>query len=381
MKGDFTRSSFDPAKHYHDVLKQQGRVDLDADWNEQGDIRTHRIEVEAIDVIGGSGAPAGDSGFVLTSVNGGASLNISKGRAYLDGILCENEQDLLITAQPDLPGFQLPSTAGTYIAYLQVWLRHITSLDDKGILEAALGGPDTCTRAKTVWQVNLVSAGAVGSGVTCSTDVPALDALDAASTGALQAQAQPNPASPTACAVPTTAGYTSLENQLYRVEIHNAGDIASGNVTFKWSRDNGSVVTGWTGLTGNTLTVTSVGPDSVLGFAAGQWVELTDDTHELKFQPGILVQLSKVDGLTLTFNPPSSGPAPSFANFPLNPKIRRWDSAGLIKATPATATGNWIPLENGVQVQFAIGTYSTGDYWLIPARTLTGNVDWPVDGS
>ncbi len=52
MRGDFTRWSFDPAKHYHGVLKQQGRVDLDSDWNEQNEITAHRIEAEAIDVIG-----------------------------------------------------------------------------------------------------------------------------------------------------------------------------------------------------------------------------------------------------------------------------------------------------------------------------------------
>ena len=201
--------------------------------------------------------------------------------------------------------------------------------------------------------------------------------MTAASTGLLEARAEPDPTTPTACAIPSTAGYTSLENQLYRVEIHDGGDISKDKVTFKWSRDNGSVVTGWTGENGNNLTVTSVGPDSVLGFAAGQWVELTDDTHELSFQPGTMVPLTNVEGLTLTMNPPASGPPTAFASFPLNPKVRRWDSAGLVTAT----AGTWFTLENGVQVQFAKGTYTTGDYWLIPARTLTGNVNWPPDGS
>ena len=40
-------------------------------------------------------------------------------------------------------------------------------------------------------------------------------------------------------------------------------------------------------------------------------------------------------------------------------------------------------LENGVQIQFqrtpAKATpYHTGDYWLIPARVATGNVEWPT---
>ena len=30
MKGDFTRNTFDPTKHYSQVLMQQGRVQLDS---------------------------------------------------------------------------------------------------------------------------------------------------------------------------------------------------------------------------------------------------------------------------------------------------------------------------------------------------------------
>ena len=36
--GDFTRTTFDPTHHYSGVRMQQGRVQLDADWNEQLDI-------------------------------------------------------------------------------------------------------------------------------------------------------------------------------------------------------------------------------------------------------------------------------------------------------------------------------------------------------
>ena len=378
MKGDFTRATFTPERHYHGVLKQQGRVDIDADWNEQGAITSHRVETETVDVVGPCGAPVGDAGFTLTAISGGSNLNIGAGRAYVDGILCENEQDVLITAQPDLPGFTLPTTPGTYIAYLEVWLRHIISLDDAHIREVALGGPDTCTRAKTVWQVGLISAETdTGGAVDCSTEVPGWDALIAPSTGTLAARAEPDPTSDDICTIPAKAGYRRLENQLYRVEIHDPGDVeaAGGSATFKWSRDNGSIVTSWTAQSGNDLTVTSVGRDSVLGFAAGQWVELIDDTHELNFLPGTLVQLVNVQGLTLTINPATATGSVNFADFPLNPKIRRWDSAGRVNVT----TGTWIDLEDGVQVEFSFGTYANGDYWLIPARTLTGDVEWPID--
>jgi hypothetical protein len=377
MKGDFTRVTFKPEKHYHGVLKQQGRVDMDADWNEQAWLTSHRIETETIDVVGQCGAPLGDVGFILSSASGGSDLSISAGRAYVDGILCENEQPILIDNQPDLPGFVLPTTAGIYVAYLEVWLRHIISLDDSGIREVALGGPDTCTRAKTVWQVGLLNAGPLGTSVDCATDVPAWDALIAPSTGTLAARAEPDTKSADPCLIPAKAGYRRLENQLYRVEIHDPGTIpaSGGAATFKWSRDNGSVVTSWTAQSGNDLTVTSTGPDGVLGFAAGQWIELIDDTHDLNFQPGTLVQLVNVEGLTLTINPATATGPITLASFPFNPKIRRWDSAGRVSVT----SGTWLDLEDGVQVEFSNGTYFTGDYWLIPARTLTADVEWPRD--
>jgi len=54
--------------------------------------------------------------------------------------------------------------------------------------------------------------------------------------------------------------------------------------------------------------------------------------------------------------------------------------------------GVWLTLEDGVQIRFQPGDpvpagsappnppvnqYLTGDYWLIPARTATGDVEWP----
>lgn len=397
MKGDFSRWTFRPQQHYHAVLKQQGRVDLDSDWNEQDAIVAHRVESEALDVIGASGAPQGDAGFMIQVASSGSGTNndlsVSVGRAYVDGILCENEQNnLLIDNQLDLPGYKLPTgaaNAGLYVAYLEVWERHITYLDDGEIREVALGGPDTCTRARTIWQVKVVQAGAVGSGVSCSTDVPAYDNLIAPSSGKLQARAQPTTTTDP-CMVPATAGFRSLENQLYRVEIHNAGtgdaSAGAGTATFKWSRDNGSVVASWVSPPSgqppvpNTLFVSSTGKDSVLGFAPGQWVELSDDQRELNFQPGTLVRLTNVQGQVLTADPATvipSGGSLNLTDYPLNPKVRRWDSLG---ATPVT-TSAWLDVENGVQVQFAGGTYATGDYWLIPARTLTANIDWPLDSS
>ena len=47
--------------------------------------------------------------------------------------------------------------------------------------------------------------------------------------------------------------------------------------TFKWSRENGSVVTSIEKVNGPVVTVKDPGRDEVLGFAGGEWVELVDD--------------------------------------------------------------------------------------------------------
>ena len=185
MKGDFTRSTFRPEKHYSGVRMQQGRVSLDADWNEQGDIAAHRSDVATLDLIGEGGGARQHAGFALAvsaaalpadQQEAAASLEplepgdafISAGRYYVDGILCENESPLTIGRQPDGGLGPLPSAAGVYLAYLDVWQRHLTALDDPGILEVALGGPDTATRTKTVWQLKLMI---VEAGVMCGLDI------------------------------------------------------------------------------------------------------------------------------------------------------------------------------------------------------------------
>ncbi|HQY94000.1 DUF6519 domain-containing protein, partial [Caldilinea sp.] len=117
MQGDFTRLTFDRSKHYSSVLNQQGRVALDADWNEQVAIEHHDVRTTRQDVIGLCGGPqgvdaAGDplAGFDVTT--DGATLSVTKGRYYVNGLLAEKEATTAITAQPDLPVTSLAQVAG-----------------------------------------------------------------------------------------------------------------------------------------------------------------------------------------------------------------------------------------------------------------------------
>src|SRR2546429_9180326 len=91
MKTDLTRSTFRREKHYSSVRMQQGRVQLDSDWNEQLDIETHADTTTRIDVIGRCGAPEAAAGFELGVTPDGNDLTLSPGRIYVEGVLCELE--------------------------------------------------------------------------------------------------------------------------------------------------------------------------------------------------------------------------------------------------------------------------------------------------
>jgi hypothetical protein len=373
MPSDITRSTYTKLRHYRAVRKQQGRLGLDADWNEQTDITAHRFDTEALDLVGRYGVPKDNAGFGLSIVNNVPV--ISAGRAYVDGIVCENETGALaLTAQPDLPNLQLPAAASRYLAYLDVWEREITAVDDPNIREVALGGADTCTRRKTVWQVKLLAADALGGQFACGNALPAFDGLSRLGTGTLAAQAAPTqPSSGDPCVILPFAGYTGLESRLYRIEILTGGAAAAA--TFTWARDNASSAAAWNAQTGNVLTVAA---SNAVSFAGGQWIELTDDTHVLTGARGVLVRLVTVSGSTLTIDPATASAPVDIANFPLNPKVIGWHSPGGV----SLAAGTWVTLENGVQVQFANApaTYRAGDYWLIPARPTSG-ILWPVDAA
>ncbi|MEW6495534.1 MAG: DUF6519 domain-containing protein, partial [Cyanobacteriota bacterium] len=252
MKGDFTRSTFQPNKHYTSVRMQQGRLQLDSDWNEQVDIEAYLRHAQAVDMIGAdSGVPTseGDSeepyrdSFKISVTPDGSDLAITPGRLYVSGTLCEletgtqftakikasnrvevssliidghpleqgqwleyptqgkekqaqwlqiqtvtpNQRELTFTnvnlkdvigaeteedfvgkeielrrlltynTQPDYPNpnDEPALEEGVYVAYIDVWQRHITALEDSTIREVALNIPDTTTRTKTVWQLKL----------------------------------------------------------------------------------------------------------------------------------------------------------------------------------------------------------------------------------
>ncbi len=390
MKGDFSRIRLNLNKHYTAVLQQQGRVALDADANEQQAIDQHIRDTEITDIIGPFGGPKGDEGFKIT-VPDASTIMIGRGRYYVEGILCESDKKQDYSSQPYLinPGttdaelLQQLSSGSAYALqlYLEVWQRLVTVLDDSCLREPAIGQADTTARLQTVWRVVAEPVAAANANTqpgACCADM--YKKVRTPGTGRLWARTNPG-SGDCPCEPTPQAGYRGLENQLYRVEIHHSGD--GKTATFKWSRENGSVVSAITGVSSNTLTVNSLGPDANLGFQANNWVELTDDSYLFGLtpnQPGSLIQVQNPvpNTLSLVLQQPAVGIDPS-----INARVRRWDQFGALAGADGVslAVDTWVDLENGIQIKFSAGQYNTGDYWLIPARTATGQIEWPPCGS
>src|SRR5260370_12864337 len=159
MKGDFSRIRFEKNKHYTAVLEQQGRVDLDADANEQRAVDRVLRETINTDVIGPYGAPEFDAGFEIRIF--GDKIGIGPGRYYVNGILCENKDWLDYDSQPYLLNpAQTPSQlleqllkakAGPTLGpVLEAGHPLLTAPPDPCLLEPALGQADTTPRWQTL---------------------------------------------------------------------------------------------------------------------------------------------------------------------------------------------------------------------------------------
>ncbi|NWF25879.1 hypothetical protein HW130_06300 [Streptomyces sp. PKU-EA00015] len=430
MHADISRVTFRPERHYSAVIAQQGRVQLDADSNEQTAIQLHRARTVARDLIGQHGGPQGATGFAVQFLGGSRELDdlaIGGGRYYVDGILLDATRPapgVPVTEpaadgeaadspappatwtywdqpdgyrDPERPGDRLP-TQFPYLAALKVWERVVTAAEDPLLREVALGSamPDTAARVKVVWQVVPVPGSELelADGATKDQVRAAFDKWAAAQapTARMAARSErPDRADEDPCPVPPDARYRGPENQLYRVEIHEGG--AAKDATFKWSRENGSVTFPVDELDGTWVELASLGGDDKLDLNVGDWVEFTDTAYTSRREPQPLLRVEELDlpGRRVRL---SDEPHPSVGRRPeLNPYLRRWDHrppSGRGKGGASKARGGalrieegvWLPLEDGVFVYFEPGrAYRSGDFWTVAARTATGDVEWPTDSA
>ena len=426
MATDFSRVRANPLLDYAGVQLKQGAVLLDSDANELVGILDRRLRALAGDVLGRAtvGSNTTDAFRITRRSDGG--LDIGPGRLYVDGLLAENHGmadpaqrvfDVVMaeprfsapvpyTAQPYLPNAPALPLSGRHLVYLDVWNREVTHVENPDLVESAVG-VDTSSRAQTVWQVHVLPA--VARGTTCSSsdeEFPGWREHIAPSTGRLTTGTYEVAASLDPCELPPTGGYRGLENQLYRVEIHEPG--AAGTATFKWSRENASVCSRvGSCISASELELDTLGRDEVLRLNQGDWVEITDDVREFAQRAGEIRRIDTANNATrrITLSPPLPADLLPTAfpdsTFPQarNMRVRRWDqNRQVLRATTAGATtifqdldandstgtitvppaGTTLILENGVTVSFdSVGAkgFRTGDYWVFAARTADASVE------
>ncbi|KXU84610.1 hypothetical protein CR51_41405 [Caballeronia megalochromosomata] len=419
MNGDFSRWPFDPERDYRGVRLQQGRPLGDWDWNELVEESSRLAQATALDTFGGAAVVPNNTHDAFALSWSGPTLLIGRGRIYVDGLLAENhgtgaddwdpalaetigtdptpyDQQPYLPNPPALPG------GGPHLAYLDVWKREVNQYQAPALVEKALG-VDTTTRIQTVWQLKVLDLSKAGvPALDCKSAPPQWLQLIAPSAGRLSTLTAKYE-SDDPCIIPPSGGYTGLENQLYRVEIHEGG--APGKATFKWSRENASVEARVLSFVNATsFIVDSTGKDDFKSFKPGDWIELTDNSLELANQPGTMLRIAAGGVLHDTRKivveaPPAPAKLPAGTpDAALCTRIRRWDQTGKIlraDTTPPTPLGDVdtgggliavpadnktaIALDSGIAVSFDVttpgGEFKAGDYWLFAARSVDASVE------
>ena len=279
MKGDFSRFGSNRKKRYSAVLMQQGRLQLDADWNEHAQIAEHCNTSLFRDLVGRSGTPETPEGNAMTLVKttNPEGLALAPGAYYIDGLLIENEDQIAL---------KLPDTSedGIFLYYIDAWTREVNAIEDEDLIDPAVG-LETAVRLKTEWKVRhrqIDANEADDLRETCqkgnwpeTLTAPWEQPL---STGKLKIDF-------------TEAGIkdNKKSNRLYRIEIHQ-DDPESSEFFFKWSRDNAFVCAEIVTTDGgdNTYTLKNANAEIQKAFKEAAWIELS-----VPGSTGMMLDMSK----------------------------------------------------------------------------------------
>ena len=245
MAGDRARVSYDPKRKWRGVIAQQGRVTVEADWNEAATIGEERDRYVTLDVVGPVGTP--DGGYAVTAVPATGEqaastpdhLTIGKGTLYLGGERLDLDEQVHYSNQPDwldhstdplwkAPGRHHQRETRHELVYVLASEQEVSAVEDPALADVALGGPDTMQRRR-ILQHFVRCPSESGS---CDGSRSALERslaehglrLDAASMMAgsaarLKVSFPDIPATPNVSQPVPTGGYLGAENQMIRVMV------------------------------------------------------------------------------------------------------------------------------------------------------------------
>jgi hypothetical protein len=281
---DISRNATSPRKRYAGVRLQQGRVNVDDDYNEGARIAAEQTRRTLLDVIGPTGSA--DAGFAIgnprINAHGDLDFDIAAGTLYLGGLRLEcfgetytEQTDWLEQAPADRTA---PVNGRNDLIYLMAWDQPVEAIEDSELFETALAGPDTGTRVRAMRRV-LLASGIAGADCAAAwaaelnTLTAIYGAYDAA-TGLCQPDAKltvtfdKTGVTDDLCSPSVIGGYLGAENQAIRVQI-------VGPTSFTWGFDNAAPLYRVTvGADHSTVTLQTEPKDQAHWMQSGQTVEI-----------------------------------------------------------------------------------------------------------
>jgi hypothetical protein len=416
MASDRARVSYDPSRKYRGVIAQQGRVTVEADWNEAATIGEERDRQTVLDLVGPFATP--DRGYKVTAAtpaglrSGSApgQLTIGPGTLYLGGERLDLTERVRYSDQPDwldhstdplwsCPRLRPAPRLRHELVYLLAAEQEVSAVEDPALADVALGGPDTMQRRRILQRF-----------VRCPSESGSCedwrDALEksladhglrfcpAAMTAQSDARLQVSLSAAPGCGEPAAAGgYLGAENQMIRVMV-TAVDDKTGAPTIVWGFDDASflyrVHTEVQELGNTALTLASAPVDSYHYPQRGQAVELLRDAVRLTKTDYIASSAGFVSTVTEAYQPTgktliiAGGPArpgePGCyhddyldTNRTPQPYLRVWQD------TAYAEPGQAVPLgDTGVCVTLTSETnFHVGDFWHFALRPIQPTIVYP----
>ena len=244
MVADIARITYDPTRQYRSVVRQQGRVTLEADENEAATLAAEALRLETIDIFGPTAAIG--EGYLLGPGSAPGGISVHGGVFYLGGWRLALDPTLQLPGEPNTGD----RVIGNVAVALLLTEQSVSAVEDTALREVALGGPDSAARTRLMQSFIREEI----KGESCAEGQAAIVAklaaqgvsIDAAtlqllSSATLQAGFVPGPSTSNPCTPAAAGGYLGADNQLVRVTVIEFDPVTKRG-TLLWGWNNASLL-------------------------------------------------------------------------------------------------------------------------------------------
>lgn len=174
--GTYSRFSFDELKRYVSMLKEQGKVVLDDEFNVAQEILHTLLRRTTQDgwgdgAVGNGWKVVGTGAANNFTITGGNGTAAGAGRIYVNGIMVMLPSNITYSAQEIAgPALTTPAGARTDEVYLDVWLDEYGPADDAAITDPTLG-TETSRRLRVMYMVRVAEGGVTPANYTDATGI------------------------------------------------------------------------------------------------------------------------------------------------------------------------------------------------------------------